>query len=773
VGDLRTIRDTLDRVGLRFRLLTAAGVIAALAAAVLLALALEVTLDQLFTLPRWLRILALMGGVAATGTLGAHLLRGPLSGRVNDLYLARSIEARYPHLKSGLITYIQLSSDTEEPAALRELVGERVVEDLGSVRPEIVVPSRPVRRKALFLAGALAFGLVVFAVSPSGFWLSFRRSLLPIRNLTETQIAQVVPGSAATYKGKDLEIAARVTGKLPSAVQLWVTRGSAEPVKYDLPPRGEGWYRCILPAVTEGFTYSFTANDDASDEYRIRIAEVPRLRNLAATLRFPKYTGFPTKTQDSGNLDAIEGTEVTLEGTATRPLRSAALALKGGKIAPLMVLGDRFTVRFPLTETFEYAVELVDKDGTADPEPSKFRAVVRKDAPPQVTITLPGKNVELSDPIPVRLGYRIVDDFGITQVKLATKVNGKASKVLTLPVPKERMSVADATLDLKALGVGPGDYVEYVLSATDNKEPEPQTGQSAAYIITIQSTLPLLTFSDAHPDVRVEKYRDPWDRKGSVESKSDRLRADDRSKENPAAQEPSRRDQHRKDIAKIEEKKPDPKKLDPASEEARKAEPEGGREDALSKLLEEKKDLIDRLLAQAGGQDGAGQESRKGRDGAAEKSGDAKDGVGDAKDGSDKPGAANDSAGREAPEGKGETAREGTAKRGSQPGTARDGKNATRGGGTEGGEGEAAGEHGEDGQPGDGSGETAKADGSGRQPGAKSGRPGKGGKSGKAGRSGGGGEGDDGDSGEGDEGSDDDEDYDLADLFPFNNPGGT
>src|SRR5207247_7203509 len=67
----------------------------------------------------------------------------------------------------------------------------------------------------------------------------------------------------------------------------------------------------------------------SSDAFRIRVVEMPRLKSIAATLRFPKYTGFPEKSQETGHIDAIEGTEVTLEGRATRPLRSAIVASSG------------------------------------------------------------------------------------------------------------------------------------------------------------------------------------------------------------------------------------------------------------------------------------------------------------------------------------------------------------------------------------------------------------------------------------------------------------
>jgi hypothetical protein len=470
--------------------------------------------------------------------------------------------------------------------------------------------------------------LILAAISPSGFWLSFRRTLMPIRNLTETQIARVLPGNSVAYKGKDVEIAVEVAGRHPPFAQLWVSRGTTEPVKYELPRRQDDTYRCILPGVTERFDYWVTANDATSDEYRIRIAEVPRLRSLAATLTFPKYTGFPSRSQDSGNIDAIEGTAVTLEATATRPLQSATLVLKNRRVAASDVRGDKCTFRFMVEESLDYSVEITDRDGTSDPEPSKGRVVARKDAPPQVTISIPGKNVEVPEPCPVRLSCRVTDDFGITSLQMTTRVNGKNPKVLPLPVPKERLFLCEPVLDLKALEVSPGDYIEYFLTATDNKEPAPQSGQSATFVVTVQSSLPLLTFADANPDVKVEKYRDPQDRKGAVEPKAEKPVADDKTKDGGKSQEPPRRELGKKDVFKVEEKKPESKKDDPAAGEAARAEKEAPREDALSKLLEEKKDLLDRLLARAG-KDGAGDSRREGRDGADSKNGEGKDPLAD------------------------------------------------------------------------------------------------------------------------------------------------
>src|SRR6185503_20401912 len=143
------------------------------------------------------------------------------------------------------------------------------------------------------------------------------------------------------------------------------------------------------------------------------------------------------------NIDAIEGTSVTLEGTATRPLQSATLVLKNRRVAATEVKTDKCRFQFMVEESLDYSIEMTDRDGTADPEPTKGRVVARKDAAPQVTISIPGKNVEVPEPCPARLSCRVTDDFGITALQMTARVNGKNPKVLPLPVPKERLFLCE------------------------------------------------------------------------------------------------------------------------------------------------------------------------------------------------------------------------------------------------------------------------------------------------------------------------------------------
>jgi hypothetical protein len=64
VSEPRQIREILDRVKIRFRLLTLVGVIAGLGALILGAIAVQVAVDQLLPLPRWLRVITFLGGLS-------------------------------------------------------------------------------------------------------------------------------------------------------------------------------------------------------------------------------------------------------------------------------------------------------------------------------------------------------------------------------------------------------------------------------------------------------------------------------------------------------------------------------------------------------------------------------------------------------------------------------------------------------------------------------------------------------------------------------------
>jgi hypothetical protein len=214
-----------------------------------------------------------------------------------------------------------------------------------------------------------------------------------------------------------------------------------------------------------------------------------------------------------------------------------------------------------VTESQDYAIELLDKDGIADPEPSKFASWRGRTRPPQVTITVPGERRA------ARRGPRPSSrTASSTTSGIRAWADGEGERegrqVWRFPSRRSASRSPRTTLDLKALGVGAGDYVEYFPTATTNKEPRAAVRASAAYIVSIQSTLPLLTFADAHPDVRRRESTAIRGPEGIGRAEEPTACARRTTREGRTRhQEPTRaRARSRRTVAKLEEKKPDSKK---------------------------------------------------------------------------------------------------------------------------------------------------------------------------------------------------------------------
>ena len=68
-----------------------------------------------------------------------------------------------------------------------------------------------------------------------------------------------------------------------------------------------------------------------SKNYRVRVADLPSVKEIHVTYHFPKWTGMKPVSEDhSGDLRAIEGTDATVDLEMSRPLQDGQLAIDGG-----------------------------------------------------------------------------------------------------------------------------------------------------------------------------------------------------------------------------------------------------------------------------------------------------------------------------------------------------------------------------------------------------------------------------------------------------------
>jgi hypothetical protein len=214
----------------------------------------------------------------------------------------------------------------------------------------------------------------------------------------------------------------------------------------------------------------------------------------------PRYTGHPERRSASWDLTAEEGATVTWRVTLSRSVESAALVTTEGDTIALRPGGGN-AVTGSATPSRSAIYQLVLRDRAQPVLQSEYhRLAVERDQAPTVTVLSPAERVDVAagtlPVIPVRV--RAGDDYGITTTEIvATLTSGQGEQVRfreqrlsftstsTTPGPGLALSRG---LDLRHLGLGPGDQLYFYVLVRDNRAPAPQETRSETHFITIADT---------------------------------------------------------------------------------------------------------------------------------------------------------------------------------------------------------------------------------------------------------------------------------------------
>ena len=152
----------------------------ALASAALAVLFLEVLLDHAIGLPRLVRQVILLGGLAGGGYFAATRIARPLLWSVNGLYAARTIEDADPAFKNSLMNYLDLRRHRADvPASYLAAVEARAVGDLTRVEIDSVVNQRRLIQTSYALAAVVVVASLYLLMTPKSIVDSVRRASWP------------------------------------------------------------------------------------------------------------------------------------------------------------------------------------------------------------------------------------------------------------------------------------------------------------------------------------------------------------------------------------------------------------------------------------------------------------------------------------------------------------------------------------------------------------------------------------------------------------------
>jgi hypothetical protein len=232
----------------------------------------------------------------------------------------------------------------------------------------------------------------------------------------------------------------------------------------------------------EAMEYYVEAGGVRSPVYRVEVVELPYVETIDLTYHFPRYTGLAPVTQSgSGDVAALVGTRVEIAVQPTIPVPGGAIEQSPGDTIPLDPTPDgglagSITVTIPGS----YRILLDGPQGRRVVASADYLIDPLDDQPPTLTMTRPGRDIQVTSIEEVVAEVRAQDDYGVRRLEFVYSVNGGPETVDTLYTgrPGRTDYLGTHTLFLEEYGLIPGDLVSYFARAADG------AGQGRAPTIT-------------------------------------------------------------------------------------------------------------------------------------------------------------------------------------------------------------------------------------------------------------------------------------------------
>ncbi len=379
-------------------------------------------------------------------------------------------ESAYPEFQQRLLTFDDREKKGNDP--FLELLAADTLSVARDAQPANLLPNN----KLYFLAGAglACVAVLIWLVTAGPGYLGYGASLLwtgpkaaPLYDI------KVTPGDVAVRRNADQLITAHLIGLKPEKVRLFAryksSQGKAgwEPVA--MQPMDPSDFQFLFAGLPEDVEYYVEAGPLTSHHYKVRVVDLPSVKQVRVTYHYPKWTGMqPVTEEHGGDLRAIEGTNAELTVRMDRPLRNGQLTLDDGKQITLSGgEGNVYKGSIAMQKDGAYHVAALDQGQPVRLSEDYFIATDKAN-PPEIAIDRPAGDYRASPIEEVTVGVKASDEFGLNKVSLHYSVNGGPEKTVELPQQPGAKNVSGSTtLSLEDFKLIPGDLVSLYATAKD------------------------------------------------------------------------------------------------------------------------------------------------------------------------------------------------------------------------------------------------------------------------------------------------------------------
>ncbi len=435
----------------------------------------------------------------------ASVIGALIARRGNDFdQVVHDLEKQFPDLDSTLLTAVEQRSEPGVPLGflqqdvLRRAVNHSFANPWTSLIPGWQLFAAPVVGVLGLAALSSALGLMIYRAQPPQLDPAILFSEVVVENV-DFEIT-VEPGNAEVERGNSLLVLARFGESIPPEAVLVYSDDAGEelrqPMKKSL---DDPVFGSRIGSVSKPVKYWIEFAEQKSDEFEVAVFDYPDLVRTDAKLDFPDYTKLADKVvQDVRRLSAVEGTDIEFSFYVNKSLAEATLIPFGpnkeSPLAPISLqksLTDarKLTTNLKLLDSAKYELKLVDADGRENRVPPKLILNMLKNQLPDLKLTTPRRDVQVSAIEELELAATAWDDFGINSLGVNFSIAGMASNELVLlenASAKKKHSV-DHLLEFEALEAQPDQLLSYYFWAEDvGPDGQPRRVESDMYFAEVR-----------------------------------------------------------------------------------------------------------------------------------------------------------------------------------------------------------------------------------------------------------------------------------------------